>query len=539
VLQTSAPEVAGRARARPVRRARRAVAMPALLVACLAGAAWSVVPLPAAPFFDAMAWVLWGHQIDHLALSTLNGPAFKPLPVALTTVLGLFGDAAPTLWVIVARAGALAALALAGVAAWRLSDRSLLATAAAVAGVALTRRFLDYALIGASEALVVAFALGGFLAWRSGHRRLALTCALLCSLMRVEAWPFAGLAALAHLRRRPWDWPLVAAGVVAVPVLWFGPEYLGSHDVWRSAARAQIPMMGQPALADVPFLASLQAAADATFAAVVLGVLVLLDRPRERLAALWPFAVGAAWVLLVAGLSQFLGFSGEERYTMPGVALASVSGAVGLGLGARGLGRALPAGLRALRPLPPVLAAAALVACGLPHADDFRGLPESLAYKAALPEDLEATVAYAGGTERVLACGPPYVMGLLGPLLAYALDVPQHRLRYFPRAEEVGVVFSTRLSPDQRWAPRPPRTYRLVGEVGAWRLWARCGPTARPGRLAAATAAPSPLARVPPRLGFPVKRPPARAGTRAGAGAGRTAPARRAEGRRARGPARP
>ena len=55
----------------------------------------------------------------------------------------------------------------------------------------------------------------------------------------------------------------LAALAVLVPAAWFVPEWLGSGDLLRSGARARIPNPGQPALADVPALASLWAAAGA------------------------------------------------------------------------------------------------------------------------------------------------------------------------------------------------------------------------------------------------------------------------------------
>jgi hypothetical protein len=65
--------------------------------------------------------VIWGRQVEHLHLVTAGGPSWKPLPVLLTTLLARFGSAAPNLWLIVARAGGLLALALAFELAFRLT----------------------------------------------------------------------------------------------------------------------------------------------------------------------------------------------------------------------------------------------------------------------------------------------------------------------------------------------------------------------------------------------------------------------------------
>ena len=57
-----------------------------------------------APGYDPWAWLLWGREVAGGALSTVEGPAFKPLPVAVCALLAPLGGAAPWLWVR-ARAG--------------------------------------------------------------------------------------------------------------------------------------------------------------------------------------------------------------------------------------------------------------------------------------------------------------------------------------------------------------------------------------------------------------------------------------------------
>ena len=49
-----------------------------------------------------------------------GGPSWKPLPVVFTTPLSITGSAAPALWLIIARAGGLLAVAGAAVLATRL-----------------------------------------------------------------------------------------------------------------------------------------------------------------------------------------------------------------------------------------------------------------------------------------------------------------------------------------------------------------------------------------------------------------------------------
>ncbi len=442
-----------------------------LCLACLGLAAVSLAVLPAAPAYDPWMWLLWGRELAAGGLDTADGPAFKPLPVAICTLLAPLGSAAPTLWLLIARAAALLAVALAGVLAHRLTAETAvgaarapaLAGALAALGVALTGSLLPLAAGGAVEAAFVALALGGVLAWRAERPVVALACAISCTLIRVEAIPFLVLPAFLLWRDRPPLRPALAGAGVLVPLLWLAPDALSTGDLLRSAERARVPNPGQPALAAVPALASLGAAAGLALLPVCLGALAL--RPvRDRTAgvlALW----GLAWLLLVAGMAQ-LGFSGEERYALPGVVAVTVAGAVGL------------ARLGTGRRWVPMAVGAVLVAAAAPRLADLPGEREELAYSARLSSDLDRAVALAGGPEALLACGHPVVGHYRGPLLAYRLGVAKRRVVFRPGG--TGVAFESRLSREQAPAPVVPRPYRAVARAGSWRVAARCTRAADP-----------------------------------------------------------
>ena len=67
-----------------------------LIAGCLVVAGASCALAPAAPDYDPWAWLIWGRELGGLELSTQEGPAFKPLPVALSALLAPLGEAAPT-----------------------------------------------------------------------------------------------------------------------------------------------------------------------------------------------------------------------------------------------------------------------------------------------------------------------------------------------------------------------------------------------------------------------------------------------------------
>ena len=80
-----------------------------------------------------MSWVVWGREVTdpHISFYIGGGPSWKPLPFLFTTVYGVLGGAAPTLWVITERTGGIAGL----IAAFRLS--SLLCHARGVAALGM------------------------------------------------------------------------------------------------------------------------------------------------------------------------------------------------------------------------------------------------------------------------------------------------------------------------------------------------------------------------------------------------------------------
>ena len=67
--------------------------------------------IPSTPSYDPWSWLVWSRQIIHGQLTiTSGGTSWKPLPMIFTIPFALFGKAAPDLWLVVARAGALAAV---------------------------------------------------------------------------------------------------------------------------------------------------------------------------------------------------------------------------------------------------------------------------------------------------------------------------------------------------------------------------------------------------------------------------------------------
>ena len=270
-----------------------------LTVAALAAAS---LLLPFAPLYDVWAWLVWGREITGLDLDTGAGPSWKPLPVVFATAFAPAGDAAPELWLVVARMGWLASIAL----AWRLASRLVLggglrirlagalapdrvsrARIAAGAIAALGMVLLHDAFTswmrqfagGLSEPLLVALVLGAVDRHLSGRRDQAFALAVAAALLRPESWPFLIVYGWWLWTRSPQLRRLVVGGALAVVVLWFGVDLLGSGNPFTGVERAQEGTGWPPHEA----LEAIGRAFDMVLAGLwVAAALRRLDRPAAR-----------------------------------------------------------------------------------------------------------------------------------------------------------------------------------------------------------------------------------------------------------------
>jgi hypothetical protein len=435
--------------------------------ACLVVAALSLLA-PWAPTYDPWAWLVWGREVAGLELDTTAGPAWKPLPVLATTALAPLGDAAPALWLVLARAGGLLAVVLAFGLAARLAGARGRWFAGGVAALGLlgTVGFLRGIAGGSSEGLLIALLLLAVHRHLDGRRGQAFALVVAASLLRPEVWPFLAAYAAWLWLREPRSRPGVLGGLALVPALWLVPELWGSGDLLRSSERARIPSPGQPALAERPGLETLREFAELlpppVLALAVAGAVLAAVR-RERV----PLALAGAaigWLLLVAAMAE-AGFSGEGRYLLAAAAFASVLAGLAAGrlyeaVEARAPRIAAPAGAAAL--------ALALVA-SLPAA---RRLGNELAYAADLRADLAVAVDRAGGPERLQACGPLYAGRSRFPLVAWHLGSPISAFELAPST--AGVVFRSKLRPDEPTSPSVPAGYELAARAGAWEVHTAC-----------------------------------------------------------------
>ena len=453
------------------------------VVACFALAALSAAILPTVPSYDPWAWIVWGKEVfdPHLSFSTGGGPSWKPLPVVFTSVYGLFGAAAPTLWVITARAGGLLAL----VAAYRLGSRLVrgvdsplagpIAGGVAVLGVLLTQDFFYYMFRGTSEPTLIACSLWAIDRFLERKHAQAYVIVVAAALIRPEAWPFLGIYAVWLWIKEPRLRWLLVAGVLAVPLGWFVPPWIGSGQPFLAASHAK---QYNGHLGNHPELEALRRAADLQTVPVlilaVLGVALAWWKDRDRL-TLALFAGAMAWIVLVVAMVAD-GYPGLERFFLPAAAVLCVLAGVGVARGAvlagglfssPGVARAVAVGVAAVVVVVCIPLSSARISSARAQ--------ESIARRAVTELDqLSAAVAAAGGHHGVYPCHSSFaaVNHSAQTALAWKLQVTLGRVGTTMRHQ--GVLF---VGPHNSIAGGParidPRLTSIVpiAQEGVWRVY--------------------------------------------------------------------
>jgi hypothetical protein len=493
--------------------------------------------IPSTPSYDPWAWLVWGREIVHFNLQTTGGPTWKPLPVIFTTLFAPFGRAAPDMWLVVGRAGALMAVAMVFKLCLRLGsqlsdrpapgasrlDRALvyapgvLAGVVASIGLVFAGGYISANALGYSEGLMTALVLIAIERHLDGHPRQAFAIGFFAALDRPEIWLFWGPYGLWLWWKDPGARKLVIALFALIPVFWFLPEYWGSGHFFRGVTRAHTPRSNSPAYASCPFCAEFGDHAWPTVPsriklAAIIGIVAaaftlwranrsrprftLADRHERALAGLAVCgALGFAWWVVIAVMTQ-AGFSGNDRYLVLGAALVEVAGGVTWGWAALSLGRAAARVARG-RLSPHVLgfSAVALLAAAFAFVPSWIGglvrlsrTHRALNYQALLRKDAAAAIHDLGGPRKVLSCGNVMTEGFQVPMIAWQLGVHTLRIAASPLTQPPpgsppppapNVVFQVRAQRNAHLLPilhewSTTTHYQLVAHTRTFRVFEHC-----------------------------------------------------------------
>ena len=490
--------------------------------------------IPSTPSYDPWSWLVWGREVAHLDLQTTGGPTWKPLPVIFTTVFSLFGKAAPDLWLVVGRAGALMAVGMVFKMCVRLTRQlavrgaedevrsspssalgpAILAGLVAAFGLTFAGGFITSSALGYSEGLMTALVLIAVDRHLDGRHRQAFAVGFAAALDRPEIWLFWGPYGLWLFWKDPGARKLVVVLFALIPVLWFLPEYWGSGHFFRGVTRAHTPRSNSAAFAKCPFctefakhawptvptrtkavaiIAGLFAAAGLVRAFRAGGRAALATPRRQAMAGIAiAAALGFGWWVVISVMTQ-IGFSGNDRYLILGAALVEIAGGVGFGWAAVELSYALRRRFGGVRDrlsmgIGSWAVAGAIGACflllpswigGLVH---VRKIHRALVYQAHLRSDLSKAVSEVGGRERVLRCGTVMTEGFQVPMVAWALGVPTLRVAAPPSGgpppPAPNVIFRTRAQRNATPLPLlsewPNVHFQRVAHVRTFSVYSNC-----------------------------------------------------------------
>ena len=412
---------------------RKPPVLALLVLGCFALAALSLI-LPSPPGKDPWAWIIWGREVAHFDLDTMSGSSWKPLPVLFTTPFSIFGDAAPQLWILMVRAGALLAVLFAYRVAARLAGPVAGVAAAICVALAAWPRYVAQGNVEPLSAALVLIAVERHL---SGHRHQAMLFGALAALGRPELWPFLAIYALFVFFRKGTRKPVVIVLLLIVPVLWLGGDLWGSGDAFHGSKRAagtkdrakkREQRLIEKARAEGKPPPRLRAEASAIshtvggarhlliFPAYVLALVglgfALWRRQREALI----LAAAAAALFAVVASMSLLGYGGSPRFLFPAVGLVAVLAGVGVG----SLLRLVGGGSRA------ALVGALLLGVSAPFIVDrgreFDNERALVQLRSDLQDDLHRVIQRAGKA-RILAAGQPNTPGEFAHQLAWELGI--------------------------------------------------------------------------------------------------------------------
>lgn len=458
-----------------------------LLIGALVLAAGSLLVLPHGIAYDPYSWVIWGREVAHLDLDTQDAAtAVKPLPIFLTTALAPTGSLAPVLWLVVARAGALLAVAL----AFRLGRRlgGVGAGIVAAVGLAACNQVISYLFMtGMSEPIAAAAVLAVADNALQSRRRSTLVCLAAAGLLRPEAWFFligycAWLGLNASMRRRA----LLAVLAIVIPASWFVIDWFGSGHLLRSAAAASHQSQGGPLLTREPGLATVQETWHLASGPIIvlfllgLGVALLSWRRSGRPSpSVWLGLAALGWLTVAAVMAQARIATGANRYLLPGAALACVVAGVFVVDCARAMLRLRPDSRVTIAAV--VLGVLVLGAFASPRfayvGKQVHNGVISGRRITRLTNSLPGAIRLAGGRDAINRCGSVSTEAFQVPMVAWQLDRAVGTVTVHPAVP--GTILQQAGAPG---VPAGSTGYRNLGSAGPadarWTVFTSCPPTA-------------------------------------------------------------
>jgi hypothetical protein len=252
-------------------------------------------------------------------------------------------------------------------------------------------------------------------------------------------------------------------------VLWFVPEYLGSGDFLRAAARARQANPDSAAYAAVPFVEVFRRSYYILSPPVYVGAVIavagaLVGWRRGHGGLRLALVAGATALMVVVAAMTQVGFAGNLRYVALPASVICVLAGVGWVDVFRWAGRRWHSAAA-------VVLALAVVAVWVPWArSDWEAVGatwDQVRRDSVGDNDLPAAIAAAGGAAAIRRCGPVYTGPFHTPAVAWALHL---------HLDEVGIFAippGTLIAGRRSWLAHDPR-FHPVARTAQWRVLRRC-----------------------------------------------------------------
>ena len=437
--------------------------------ACLGLAGLSLIPLSQVTGPDPNAWMSWSYGLIHHGTIDFGfGPSWKPLPVAVTAPLNLFGPAfTASMWLLIERFAAFWCSAMLLMLVRRDGGNLVGGLVAALLPFTI-RPWVNTVVVGESESVALALTLTALFVFLNGRARMTTLLLTLAGLLRPETWPLLGLQLIWRRKQRAARTGVDStASLLTLAFFWFvAPQLV-------KAGGSPLAMNGGYSLKDATlhtiFSNVLGVMPPKAWVLIPVGIVGAL---LVRRAAPLMLAAGAALVIVEITLLWALhppitaaGYTPVLRYfAVAGVMLCGVAGA-----GAGEMLERIQGPVRFVSAAAVAVLVAGAVWTSIPGSRSV--IDRSRASGLSSQQAVKA-IARAGGINRLKDCEPLVISNwsAIGWSISRRLEIPLGAISTKPHTPSVALDYTVGGWVLRTPPPANPRGRAVLATYGPWQV---------------------------------------------------------------------